>query len=76
MVLKFLPKGLAEDHQSLKRFGGEAKAASALNHPNILRTVYDFGEDDCRVFIAMEYLEGETLADRIKRGPFPPERNT
>lgn len=68
IALKFLPKELSADRESMERFLREAKAASALNHPNIC-TVYDFGEDAGRAFIAMEYLEGETLSARIKKGP-------
>jgi len=68
VVLKFLPRQLAQDPASLGRFRREAKAASALNHPNIC-TVYDFGQDSGRAFIAMEYMEGETLSSRIARGP-------
>ena len=67
VALKLLPKKLAEDRKSLEQFLSEAKTASALNHAGICR-VYDFGEDAARAFIAMEYLEGETLSARIQRG--------
>jgi eukaryotic-like serine/threonine-protein kinase len=67
VALKLLPKELAEDRESLEQFLREAKTASALNHGSICR-VYDFGEDAARAFIAMEYLEGETLSARIQRG--------
>ncbi len=67
VALKLLPKELAEDRESLEQFLREAKTASALNHASICR-VYDFGEDAARAFIAMEYLEGETLSARIQRG--------
>jgi serine/threonine protein kinase/dienelactone hydrolase len=67
VALKLLPKELAEDRESLQQFLREAKTASALNHASICR-VYDFGEDATRAFIAMEYLEGETLSARIQRG--------
>jgi formylglycine-generating enzyme required for sulfatase activity/dienelactone hydrolase/tRNA A-37 threonylcarbamoyl transferase component Bud32 len=68
VALKFLPPAIADDRHARSRFEREAQAASALDHPNIA-TIYEIGEWDGQLFIAMAYYDGETLKQKIERGP-------
>ncbi|HVI11125.1 MAG TPA: serine/threonine-protein kinase, partial [Candidatus Binatia bacterium] len=70
VAIKILPSHLSENAEAKQRFDREARTISSLNHPNIC-TLYDVGHQDGTDFLVMEYLEGETLADRLRKGPLP-----
>src|ERR1700745_1913598 len=73
VAVKILPAHLSNDPVRKQRFEREAKTISSLNHPHIC-VLYDIGHQDGTDFLVMEYLEGETLAERLKKGPLPLEQ--
>ena len=73
VAIKILPAHLSDNPEAKQRFDREARAISSLNHPNIC-TLYDVGHQDGMDYLVMEFLEGETLADRLAKGPLPPEQ--
>src|SRR6202158_4622532 len=75
VAIKVLPAGFARDPERLRRFQQEAQAAAALNHPNIL-AVHDFGEHEGSPYMVTEFLEGETLRERMRPGALPARKAT
>src|SRR5208283_3310000 len=73
VAIKILPAHLSSNSEARQRFEREARAISSLNHPNIC-TLYDVGHQDGIDYLVMEFLEGETLASRLARGPLPPDQ--
>lgn len=73
VAVKVLPASFSADRERLQRFAQEARAAAALNHPNIL-SIFDIGEDNGAPYVVSELLEGETLRDRLRNGPLPMRR--
>src|SRR6202167_1317008 len=73
VAVKILPSHLSDNPEAKQRFDREARAISSLNHPNIC-TLHDVGHQDGIDFLVMEFLEGETLADRLRKGPLPTEQ--
>src|SRR5262245_27631019 len=73
VAIKVLPDDMAGDADAQARFAGEARAISSLDHQHIC-ALYDVGEDNGIHYLVMQYLEGETLADRLTRGPMPIEQ--
>ena len=71
VAIKMLPEGCAGNDRARQRLINEAKAAAALDHPNIC-AIHEVGEEDDRVFIVMQYIDGESLAERIRQHPLPP----
>src|ERR1700733_6892443 len=70
VAVKILPSHLSENPEAKQRFDREARAISSLSHPNVC-TLFDVGQQGAVEFLVMEYLEGETLADRLAKGPLP-----
>src|SRR5579871_6004474 len=73
VAIKVLPASFSADPDRLQRFSQEARAAAALNHPNIL-SIFDIGDNQGAPYVVSELLEGETLRDRLRTGPLPPRR--